>query len=274
MQSSAHLRSGVRGRPSKVQVRSHVTRINNSVGCSNPTRSNVKEGYEAGMGRVLLSTRSYNPGDIVLTDMPLVHYTDDLGLAKKYARMSEEERPSIMDLKHLCKPEDAENAECREDLQGMWIYAQKLAASETELSSCSHAEIFQLMTCSLFNMHSFSVSAGKAELEFAVLFPLLSQAAHSCSPNCMIMKSKGAFMATKPISPGDILTISYIERKESETSHHSTIARRTALRSTVLSIVDLVPEPNTPLVGPLPDAHFLDSSFFSLHDEYQIWPIR
>jgi hypothetical protein len=61
------------------------------------------------MGRVLLSTRSFNPVDIVLTYTPLVTFTDFFDLAKKYARMNKEERALIMDLKHLCKPDDAEN---------------------------------------------------------------------------------------------------------------------------------------------------------------------
>jgi hypothetical protein len=210
--------------PSKVQVRGKVTSLNSTDSSSNPTRSNVKEGYEEGMGRVLLSTRSFNPGEIVLTDKPLVHFTSLLDLAKKYAQMNEGERASIMDLKHISKPEDAEYSECRDQLQEMWIHARDLVASEPELRSCSHADVFKLFACSLFNGHSSGLDSGSA------FYPLCSRASHSCSPNCMGTEHPSkpqeyAYMATKPISPGEMLTVSYTKTSQ------ATIARRAELRS-------------------------------------------
>jgi hypothetical protein len=225
-ESSAQSRSWEWSYPSKVQIRVNVTRVHNSVGSSNPTRSNVKEGYDEGMGRVLLSTCSFNPGDIVLTDTPLVKFRDHLHLAKKYARMNEEERALIMDLKHLGKPKDAEHSECEDYLQKMWVYARKLVAREPKLRNCSRTEVFKLLSCSLFNGHG-------SELDSAALYPLFSRAAHSCSPNCMStvhpsLPQEVSYMATKPIAPGEMLTVSYAETSK------PTIARRTELRSAVL----------------------------------------
>jgi hypothetical protein len=143
-----------------------------------------------------------------------------------------------MDLKHLCRPEDAKHSECRDNMQE--IYKQAAVASVPELRSCSHDDIFKLSTCDVFNTQEKDASNA--------LFPIFSRAAHSCSPNCMAMhplnQQESFFMACKPIAPGDMLTIPY-----NKTSL-STIARRTELRSAVVSIGDPVPDPPPPLLAP------------------------
>jgi hypothetical protein len=220
--SAAQIRSGAWRYPCKVQFRVEVTRVNNTPNSSHPTSANVKEGYEEGMGRVLLSTRSFNPGDIVVTDKPLVQYTSIDDLVNQYDQMNKEERASIMDLKHLCKPEDAEYAECRDYMQEVWLYARHIAASEPFLRSWSHEDVFMLITCTILNAFGDGP-------DHSAMFPLLSRAAHSCSPNCVRIKnpSKHAYMATKPIAPGEMLTITYNKICQ------STIERRTDLRSAV-----------------------------------------
>jgi hypothetical protein len=225
--------------------------VEKEVGFGVPTRFNVKEGYVEGIGRVLLSTRSFNPGDIVLTDKPLVQYKNDLAdwhldLVKKYARMNAKERASIMDFKHLSTPEDAEYSECRDYMQEFWILAEYLVASEPELHSCSQADVFKLMTCHIFNVQAGRLASGTA---CSALYPLLSRAAHSCSPNCFATSQpckpqEYAFMAIKPIAPGEVLTISYTE------GYQSVISRRSKLRSAVLPIVDPKLVPLAPLLAP------------------------
>lgn len=200
--------------------------------------------YRNDLGRVLIATKNYNIGDIVLKEKPLVVYKSLRELFYKVTNeLSSKDKDLLYDMHHRDFQDNPPMfEECKNLMnESLNVIDNDLLNNFLNTSGISMNDIHKILHISNFNSHKFIGSdSGYRESTIddepnrTALFYLGSKVAHSCEPNC-IYTSKLidgtnnsddflAYIAIRPIKVGDIISFSYINPIE------STEVRRTLLR--------------------------------------------
>lgn len=182
------------------------------------------------LGRILISTRSYQPGDIVLEEDPLVIFRigwPDL-LNKYTTSMTIEEKEKLLDMQHLTSIEEAKHDEFSRSIKQSFDHAIVQPVMQELLKLNQSDEAFAFRLCTLVNInghmyqmptnHSVGTQSNQQQQEderLTALFYLGSKATHSCDPNTAYSSKcnssgKLTYYAIKPIAEGEIITFSYI----------------------------------------------------------------
>ena len=171
------------------------------------------------LGRVVIATRSFGLGDVVLAEQPLivfpslVHQADQIAFLRAFADATPDAQAAILDVHHPPLDDDSN-----------WRVPARRSEAAALKGFCamSAGRIHKLLLISDTNAHGYtghSVEFGEVVGPFrgpgrAALFDLGSKVAHSCRPN-VLYDSKTAhggleYRACRPIAEGEMLTYSYI----------------------------------------------------------------
>lgn len=184
--------------------------------------------YHDELGRVLVSTKEYNIGDIVLKEKSLIVYNSLIELVSKSLELSSNDRELLYDMYH--RDFQLDNLPIFEECRDFLVQSFNSIKSEISidnknlLSEISIDDVYKLIAISNFNCHNFVGSnTGYAEVtnptdsmnKRSALFYFGSKLSHSCEPNCsytskVIDGDVLMYRAIKKISEGDILSFSYI----------------------------------------------------------------
>ena len=188
--------------------------------------SGLKISSIEGLGRTLKAARSFNVGDIVLEEKPLLIYPskDLLQMLALFSQLENDEKEKLLDFHSYTDCEQARFGEFRRELEHL---SQLLATERYQIVlksiNLSEAIAFRLMSISHINSHSFAgvqlplkerFSVLADSTEYSAFFAYGSKAAHSCAPNCNYSSknSNGSlvYYAIRPIKEGDIISFSYL----------------------------------------------------------------
>ena len=199
----------------------------------------IKLGHDEQLGRIVLATKEFGIGDVVLSEKPLIVYPvlllDDARSGTQYlnafSSASDEVQAKILDMCHPPLDSTAERVKA-------WrAHAERLARGRQEYVQIIH----KLLLISATNAHSYTghsvtfgehlFSGDKADLQSdrCALFAMASKVAHSCLPN-VTYDSKNAggsmeYRAIRSIGEGDMITYVYCDNLWTD----STVARRKLL---------------------------------------------
>ena len=166
-----------------------------------------------GVGRVLVTTRAFEPGEIVLREKPALDWGDDASsLLTGFLAAESETQAAILEMATPSQASDLDLVAKRErdDIvaarrqrhESRSAIAAILAAEYT--GSARIAELIEtLLLIADSNAHAFEGRVG--------LFPLAALANHSCEPSCGHGTSMGAemrFWANRALTEGEEITIS------------------------------------------------------------------
>lgn len=181
-----------------------------------PATAPIGEGWrlqvDPALGRVVVATRSFAIGELVMSDQPLVVFDsgDDAAFLKAFAAAPESKRAAILDMVHPPLDKDA-NA---------LVVAHRAAAAKFDgRHGLSKELIHKLLLIRDTNTHSYSgheiaFDAADDGTDKGALFENGSKLAHSCLPNCAYSSSNlhGGleYRACRPIAAGDMMTFSYL----------------------------------------------------------------
>ena len=183
-----------------------------------------------GLGRVLVATKVFKTGDIVLQESPFCVFENSwIGLALEYSKMTAAEKEKLMEFQHISSVEEARHPEFI--LNTLATFTELLCLPEVrqlmETKGIDENDAFKLCTIVAINAHmyightSYEVSTSITPHRGA-LFYIASKMSHSCNPNCCYtskqIHGELVYFATRPILCGDLLTFSYIESTYSPTS--------------------------------------------------------
>jgi hypothetical protein len=187
------------------------------------------ETRDGDMGRVLVSDRSFLPGDVVVEEEPLLVWVDDSrrcgSLVRAFLVASSAVQDEILTFGH-----PATDDERVPFVSIARAEAAALAASDPDFAALGEARLMELLLIDATNAHSYHGGArnpqrhltasnapgdGTVRTKQCALFSIASKVAHSCRPNA-IYTSTGTngrlrYIASRPIAPGDLITFSYIE---------------------------------------------------------------
>ena len=200
--------------------------------------------YNNDLGRVLIATKDYNVGDIVMKEKPLVVYNNLIELIHKVIQMNDQEKDLFYDMHHRDFQDNPPIFdECKNVMNELLdMFNSNDLHVFLNKSGISIDTAHKILMISNFNAHNFigsnssyNESSNLDEPKRTALFYLGSKVAHSCEPNCSytskIVNSTIdgdndvlVYSAIKPIKAGDILSFSYINPRL------STVERRAILR--------------------------------------------
>ncbi len=179
--------------------------------------------HESGeLGRVLVSTRSFQPGEIVLEEDPLVVFRvgwPDL-LTKYATQLSEDDKVKLLDMQHLSSASEAKYEEFIRSIKQSFDKAITQPVMQELLRMHQVDEQFAFRLCTLVNIngHMYQGPDGPIsadDQQLSALFYLGSKATHSCDSNTAYSSKsnrlgKLTYFAIKEIKEGDLITFSYI----------------------------------------------------------------
>jgi len=185
--------------------------------------------YTDDLGRVLIATKDYNIGDIVMKERPLVVYNNLIELIKKVMQMNDQDKDLFYDMHHRDFQDNPPIFdECKQTMKEV---LDMISSNNVQIflntSGISIDVAHKILMVSNFNSHNFigsnsiySESSNLDEPKRTALFYLGSKVAHSCEPNCSYTSKIAAnciddndvlvYNAIKPIRAGDIISFSYI----------------------------------------------------------------
>lgn len=193
-------------------------------------------------GRVLLATRDFQVGQIVMTEPPLLVWESDgthsgediLDFLDAYDSASEETQRAVLD----CYHPDLNATSGLVAKYGAWSRSTVLAA---RLDNMPADLIHKLLMIKVTNAHSYSgavSSYSEQVMQFpggnpsarVALFNMGSKVNHACVPNTQYSSKRSdgmcAYTAVRQISAGEMVTFSYLGDKVWQTP---TVARRADL---------------------------------------------
>ena len=177
------------------------------------------------LGRVVVATRSFAQGEVVMAEQPLIIFDASLNAPpdsylQAFTSATSLVQASVLDMFHPPLDKDTPVVAAR----------RRLAYSVDGIFGLSKELIHKLLVIRDTNCHSYtghevaySEVMGGAISKKAALFDLGSKVAHSCCPNVSYnSKSKHGglvYLAIRPISAGEMVTYSYIDNTWTSTTH-------------------------------------------------------
>jgi len=167
------------------------------------------------LGRVLVASKSFVAGDIVLEESPFSVFQGSVGLMTQFSSMNEIQKGLLMDFQHVHSLDDCLHPNFRqlidEQLQDQLRSDEFLALmTRCQVDRDSYIRLLSLM---LINTHMFDDGNG---FPAGALFYTASKMAHDCNPNCSysskILQNHLVYFANRDIAEGEILSFSYIEK--------------------------------------------------------------
>lgn len=200
----------------------------------------VKVEQREGLGRVLVATRQFKTGDIVLQEAPFCVFKNSwLDLALLYCKMPEVDRAKLLEFQHMSSEEEVRHIEYfkRDALAN---FKEMLCMPEVRLllDKCCIDERLAFKLCTIVSINAHQYIGGSTpysettsiQPQMSALFYIASKMTHSCNPNCSYTSKHKhghlVYFATRPIACGDLLTFSYIENTYSPTSQRRSILMR------------------------------------------------
>lgn len=186
--------------------------------------SGVRVDVVPGLGRAVVATRHFAPGDEVIVEAPLIMWRENTPqgegrvFLKAFLDASPRARESILDMAHPSLDEELLIVKILKE------HADKLASSpEFAKSRLLDAKtIHKLLLISATNTHTFRGGdaaadklsqhmPGDEERAPSALFALGSKVAHSCAPNCWYSSRSGVlrYVAKVDINEDDLVTFDY-----------------------------------------------------------------
>ena len=165
------------------------------------------------LGRIVVATRPFACGDLVMTDNPLIVFTscDEGSFLRAFSSAAPRTKAAILDMCHppLDKTSNALVAQHR-----------GTAAKLDGFAGLDAGHIHKLLMIRDTNSHAYTGhevsyrAAKQGDSKKAALFERGSKLAHSCLPNCAYSSFHGhgglEYRACRPIAVGDMVTFSYI----------------------------------------------------------------
>ena len=184
---------------------------------------------DAKYGRILIATKSFNVGDIVLEETPFAVYSKGWPeLLIHFSNMSSEDKCKLMDFQHLESPEEANNEEFKKEIESDFNDMMEIESIQQLLNhyEISRITAFKIAMICRINAHRFigksedykeTISAqSKSQSTYpSALFYFASKVQHSCNPNTIytskLLNDHLVYYAIKPIEKGESITFSYID---------------------------------------------------------------
>ena len=205
-------------------------------------------GYNNELGRVLIATKDFQIGDIVIKEKPLVVYNSMIELIHKVNQLSSTEKELLYDMHHRdFKINPPQFEECRRFMnESLDICKTEELFKFLKNNGMSIDDVSRILHISNFNAHNFvgsnstyieDSSSSNSENTRTALFYLGSKVAHSCDPNCAYTSKVCddddidntydvlLYTAIKPIKVGDIISFSYINPRLSTEDRRALLMR-------------------------------------------------
>eukprot|EP01035_Chromulina_nebulosa_P029483 gene29483-39076_t len=135
------------------------------------------------VGRVLVASKDFGVGELVLRESPLVWFSDSQNLILKFvSEMTKTDKEDMLGMFHFNSPKDTTHEPCKLSMirlaeEADRIYVEMRRSNE----QVSVEEIFKCLSIVNLNAHSFFPN--ESEPNRAALFPLAAIISHSCQPN-------------------------------------------------------------------------------------------
>ena len=177
---------------------------------------NVSVETNSRLGRVLVASKDFDPGDLIFDEPPLIEWRSDEEYLLKFLTSSDSTKGQILDMYHPPLETEIPSFSAIRRMSSMLSRNKKLA-------NLSENEIYTLLLIAAINAHAYyGFSQEMQEIPHAkagngyssALFLLGSKIAHSCNPNVLHSSKQGPFIrfiCIRKISKGDILFASYLE---------------------------------------------------------------
>lgn len=178
-------------------------------------------------GRVLVCSRNFQVNDIILTEEPILVYSDLLDLLLLYVRLENDAtRDSLSHLQSYQSVTDANYPLFAEKLAAIEDIAKEAMVRVAKFAPSSRfqvtvTDLFRILTASIINCHGFPgykvtcPDTGRIVEKDSALFAIASKAAHSCVPNCVYtnFRPQGTltYFAHRPMTKGDVISFCYVD---------------------------------------------------------------
>ena len=173
------------------------------------------------LGRVLIASKDFQVGDLVLRESPLVWFSDSQNLIRKFvSEMTETDKRDMLGMFHFNSPKDTTHELCKRSMYHLAEDTYRIYMDmQRNNQQVSMEEIFQCLSIVNLNAHSFYPN--EREPNRAALFPIAAIISHSCQPNTIyaIEQSCIEYYATRPILRGEEITSTYLSWSDLVTCH-------------------------------------------------------
>lgn len=182
------------------------------------------------LGRILVASRPFASGDIVLEEAPFCKFQGSIGFIMQYASMSDSQKELLMEFQHVSSLQEIQHSDFHE------LLSEQLQEKITNDEFCAvigkydvdEVTQLRLLSLMLINSHMFNDETG---IPFGALFYTASKMSHDCHPNCSYssktLRNHLVYFANRDIAEGEILSFSYIEKDHLPTSERRKILRKT-----------------------------------------------